>query len=300
MRSISRVCGVSPNTVDKLLVDAGTACAIYHFNNVVNVRAKRIQCDEIWSFCCSRRANVENAKAAPVGAGDVWTWTAVDADSKLIVSWMVGGRDAETANLFMDDLRPRLADQVQLTTDDLGVYLDAVAGAFADGGVDYGMLVKLYGEPSGGLGAPERRYSLAECVGARKEAKSGNPDKAHISTSYVERDNLTMRRAMRRFTRLTNAFSKKIDNHIHALSLYFVWFNFCRQHRAHRLSPAMAAGLADRLWSMGDIVALIDELEPKGIKRGPYNAGRRLHQRPERESKEIYYLLQRWRLPAAL
>ena len=162
---------------------------------------------------------------------------------------MVGGRDAETANLFMDDLKPRLANRVQLTTDGHRAYLDAVSGAFADGGVDYGMLVKLYGEPKG-VSTPERRYSPAECVGARKEVISGNPDEKHISTSYVERHNLTMRMSMRRFTRLTNIFSKKIDNHIHALSLYFVWFNFCRQHKALRLSPAMAAGIADRLWSI--------------------------------------------------
>ena len=272
MRSISRVCDVSPNTVDKLLVDVGNACAAYHFNNVAGVKARRIQCDEIWSFCYSKKANVETAKAAPVGAGDVWTWTAVDADSKLIVSWMVGPRDAETANLFMDNVKPRLANRVQMTTDGLKVYLDAVAvaGAFADDGVDYAMLIKPYGESTDGLSTPERRYSPAKCMGTRKEIISGDPDIKAVSTSYVERHNLTMRMSMRRFTRLTNAFSKKIDNHIHALSLYFVWFNFCRQHKAHRLSPAMAAGISDRLWSIEDIVALIDAKESKAIKRGPY------------------------------
>src|SRR5579872_7002666 len=268
MRSIARVCGVSFNTVDKLLRDAGNACAIYHFNNVVGVKARRIQCDEIWSFCYAKRSNVPNAKSAPQGAGDVWTWTAVDADSKLIVSWMVGDRSAETASLFMDDLKPRLANRVQLTTDGHAAYLDAVSGAFSDDGVDYGMLVKLYGKTSDDT--PERRYSPAQCVGARKDVMLGNPKKRDISTSYVERHNLTMRMSMRRFTRLTNAFSKRIDNHIHALSIYFVWFNFVRQHKAHRLSPAMAAGIADRLWSMEYIVALVDELAPKPGPRGPY------------------------------
>ena len=267
MRSISRVCDVSFNTIDKLLQDAGNACAIWHFNNVVNVKTKRIQCDEIWSFCYSKQANVAGAKAAPYAAGDVWTWTAVDADSKLIVSWMVGDRDAESAKHFMDDLQPRLANRVQLTTDGLKVYLDAVDNAFSGVGVDYGMLVKMYGPTSE---SAKGRYSPAECIGARKEVVVGGPDKKHISTSYVERHNLTMRMSMRRFTRLTNAFSKRIDNHIHALAIYFVWFNFCRQHKAHRLSPAMAAGIADRLWSMEDVVALVDELAPKAGKRGPY------------------------------
>jgi IS1 family transposase len=267
MRSISRVCDVSFNTIDKLLQDAGNACAIWHFNNVVNVKAKRVQCDEIWSFCYSKQANVADAKAAPYAAGDVWTWTAVDADSKLIISWMVGDRDAESAKHFMDDLQPRLANRVQLTTDGLKVYLDAVDNAFSGVGVDYGMLVKMYGAtPESAKG----RYSPAECICAHKEVVVGGPDKKHISTSYVERHNLTMRMSMRRFTRLTNAFSKRIDNHIHALAIYFVWFNFCRQHKAHRLSPAMAAGIADRLWSMEDVVALVDELAPKAGKRGPY------------------------------
>lgn len=284
MRSISRVCDVSFNTVDKLLQDAGNACAVYHFNNVVGVKAKRIQCDEIWSFCYSKQANVEGAKKAPESAGDVWTWTAVDADSKLIVSWMVGNRDAETAALFMDDLQPRLADRVQLTTDGLKVYLDAVDNAFAGVGVDYGMLVKLYGASPEG----QRRYSPAECLGARKETIKGGPDKRHISTSYVERHNLTMRMSMRRFTRLTNAFSKRIDNHVHALALYFVWFNFCRQHAKHRLSPAMAAGIAKTLWSMEDVVRMIDDMEPKTEKRGPYKKAAKFEVVPYKGADGFY------------
>jgi IS1 family transposase len=267
MRSISRVCDVSPNTVDKLLVQAGEACAAFHFETVRNVKAKRVQCDEIWSFCYAKAKNVPQAKRPAVGAGDVWTWTALDSESKMMLSWMVGRRNAETANFFMDDLASRLANPIQLTTDGLHTYLDAVAGAFADD-VDYAMLVKLYGEdPAPG---PERKYSPGECIGARKEPKIGDPDPRHISTSHVERQNLNMRMGMRRFTRLTNAFSKKIDNHIHALSLYFVFYNFVRTHKAHKLSPAMAAGVSDRLWSMDDIVALVDARVPKPGSRGPY------------------------------
>jgi IS1 family transposase len=271
MRSISRVTDVSINTVAKLLVDAGEACSGFHFNTVRNVTAKRIQCDEIWSFVYPKEKNVAAAKSAPEMAGNVWTWTAIDPDSKLILSYMVGDRDAETANFFMDDLVSRLANRVQLTTDGHKAYLDAVAGAFADVGVDHAMLVKLYGEsPTPG---PERKYSPADCYGAVKTRICGDPDKAHVSTSHVERANLTMRMGMRRFTRLTNAFLKKVDNHIYALSLYFVWYNFARQHKAHKLSPAMAAGLTDRLWSMEDIADLIDARAPKPGKRGPYKKG---------------------------
>jgi IS1 family transposase len=264
MWSISRVADVSINTVAKLLKDAGEACAAFHFDTVRNVSAKRVQCDEIWSFCYAKQKNVPQAKAAPFGAGNVWTWTALDSDSKMILSWMVGSRDAETANFFMDDLSQRLANPVQLTTDGHSVYLDAVAGAFGDD-VDYAMLVKIYGEDP--LPGPERKYSPGECIGARKEPKIGEPDPRHISTSHVERSNLSMRMHMRRFTRLPNAFSKKIDQHIAALSLYFVFYNFVRTHKAHKLSPAMAAGVSDRLWSMGDIVALIDARAEAGAAR---------------------------------
>lgn len=268
MRSISRVADVSINTVSKLLVDAGEACAAFHYDTVRNVSVKRVQCDEIWSFIYSKQKNVPKAKAAPDGAGNVWTWTALDSDSKMILSWMVGGRDAETANIFMDDLASRLANRVQLTTDGHKAYLDAVAGAF-ENNIDYAMLVKLYSSDPVQT-TPERKYSPGECVGAIKEPITGEPDLRHVSTSYVERHNLTMRMAMKRFGRLTNAFSKKVDNHIHALSLYFVFYNFVRTHKAHKLSPAMAVGVANRLWNMEDIAKLIEDRETKPHKRGPY------------------------------
>jgi len=260
MRSISRVCDVSINTVTKLLVDAGEACAAFHWEAVRGVKSARVQCDEIWSFCASKQANTPAARQR-IGHGDVWTWTAIDADSKLIVSWMIGDRDAETAKLFMEDVASRLANRVQLTTDGHKPYLTAVAAAFG-GEIDYAMLVKLYGSSTDGSGGPsERRYSPATVTGTRLQTITGNPDAAHISTSYSERQNLSMRMSMRRFTRLTNAFSKKIDNHCHALALYFVWYNFVRIHKTLRTSPAMAARLTDRLWDMAEIVRLTDEYE---------------------------------------
>ncbi len=259
MRSISRVVGVSINTVSKLLVDAGEACAAYHDEHVRGVKAPRIQCDEIWSFCYAKQKNVKKAKAAPEGAGDVWTWTALEADSKLIVSYLVGGRDSEYANEFMQDVASRLANRVQLTTDGHKAYLEAVEGAFGCD-VDYAQLVKLYGEAHE---SAKGRYSPSECVGTRRQRVEGNPDAQHVSTSYVERQNLTMRMSMRRFTRLTNAFSKKLENHIHMLALYFLHYNFCRIHKSLRVSPAMAAGLTDTLHDMEWIVGLIDARAPK-------------------------------------
>lgn len=265
MRSISRVCDVSINTVTKLLADAGEACVELHDELVRNVPAKRVQCDEIWSFCYAKAKNVATAKAAPEEAGDVWTWTAIDSDSKLIVSYLVGGRDAGYATEFMYDLADRLANRVQLTRDGHKAYLEAVDDAFS-GRVDYAQLVKFYGPDISARG----RYSPAPCIGARKRRISGLPERKHVSTSHVERHNLAMRMSMRRFTCLTNAFSKKLDNHIFALALYFMHYNFCRQHKAHRMSPAMAAGITDRLWSLEDIVAKIDAMAPPPKPRGPY------------------------------
>ncbi|MFQ5597596.1 MAG: IS1 family transposase [Nitrospiria bacterium] len=258
MRSISRVVGVSINTVTKLLVDAGMACADYHDKHVRNVKASRIQCDEIWSFCYSKQKNIPENKVGQ--AGDVWTWTALDSDHKLMVSWLVGGRDSDCAIELMDDLRKRLVDRVQLTTDGHKAYLEAVEGAFG-GDIDYAMLIKLYGEPANK--GPERKYSPSVCNGSRKKDISGNPEREFISTSHVERHNLTMRMSMRRFTRLTNAFSKKLENHCHALALYFVHYNFVRIHKTLKVAPAMAAGVSSRLWEMKDIVRIIDEHERK-------------------------------------
>lgn len=257
MRSVSRVADVSINTVAKLLVDAGEVAADFHDRSVRNVAAKRVQVDEIWSFCYSKDKNVKHAKSAPEGAGNVWTWSAIDADSKMILSWLVGSRDGETAWHFMMDLKGRLANRVQLTSDGLRAYVDAVGGSFGDK-VDFAQLVKIYGAAPTG---PQTRYSPAECIGANKTTVFGQPDERHISTSYSERQHLTMRMSMRRFTRLTNGFSKKFENHCHALALYFFWYNWTRQHKAHKLSPAMAAGLTDELLTMADLVALIDRKE---------------------------------------
>jgi len=258
LRSISRVVDVSINTVSKLLVDAGTACARFHDETVQNVTAKRVQCDEIWSFTAAKQKNVAKMKYAVRGAGDTWTWTAIEAQTKLIISWLVGGRDGEYALAFIDDLRSRLANRVQITTDGHKAYLNAVEEAFgAD--IDYAMLVKLYGEAPD---AHKGRYSPAECIGARKERIEGSPDPAHVSTSYAERQNLTMRMAMRRFTRLTNAFSKKWENHVHMVALYTVWYNFVKQHKTLKgVTPAMEAKVTDRLWSIEDIVTLVENAE---------------------------------------
>ena len=266
MRAISRVAGVSINTVTKLLVDAGEACAAYHDEAVRDVECRKVQCDEIWSFCYAKEKNVARAKAAPHGAGDVWTWTAIDADSKMILAYEIGDRSGATAIEFMNDLRKRLANRVQLTTDGLKAYLEAVKGVFG-GAVDYAQLVKLYGEAGGK--SSEQRYSPAECTGIRKRRVEGRPDPDHISTSYVERQNLTMRMGMRRFTRLTNAFSKKMENHLHMLSLYFVHYNFVRIHKSLRMTPAMAAGVTRNLHDMEWIVALIDDREPSQATPGP-------------------------------
>ena len=259
MRSIERAVGCSINTVDKLLRDAGGAALAYHDEHVRGVKAHRVQCDEIWSFVHAKAKNVAKAEAAPANVGDCWTWTAIEADSKLLISYLVGGRDAEFALMLMADLRGRLANRVQLTTDGHAAYLQAVEEAFgAD--IDYSVLIKLYGAPPA---PPEaaRRYSRSECVGTRKDKVTGNPDPKHVSTSYVERANLTMRMTMRRFTRLTNAFSKKLESHAHMVALYALWYNFVRVHKSLHTTPAMAASIETRLWSMEDIVRLIEQRE---------------------------------------
>ena len=267
MRAASRVAKVSINTVTKLMVEAGEACASYHDEAVRDVGARRVQCDEIWAFCYAKGKNVALAKAAPRNAGDVWTWTAIDSDSKMILSYEVGDRSGTTAIEFMDDLRNRLANRVQLTTDGHKAYLEAVEGAFG-GDVDFAQLIKLYGDSKGHKGH-EKKYFPAECTGTKKRRVEGNPDAAHVSTSYVERQNLTMHMGMRRFTRLTNAFSKKLENHLLMLSLYFVHYNFVRIHTTLKCTPAMAAGVSDTLHDMEWIVSLIDARAPKPHKPGP-------------------------------
>lgn len=267
MQSITRLTGASKNTVAKLLKDAGQACIAYHDEHVRNVKATHVQCDEIWSFCAMKEKNVPQENRGEFGIGDVYTWTGLDSDSKLIVSYLVGKRDFRYARAFIDDLAERLANRVQLTTDGHKAYLRAVEYAFgAD--VDYAMLVKLYGDPSGH--ATERKYSPNECCGSIKGVVCGDPDEAHISTSHVERQNLSMRMGMRRFTRLTNGFSKKIANHEYALAIYFMHYNFVRIHQSLRVTPAMAAGVTDKLWSLEDVVALIEASETAPKKRGPY------------------------------
>jgi IS1 family transposase len=263
MRSISRITGVSINTVTKLLVDAGLACAAFHDASVRGIKAQRVQCDEIWSFSYAKQKNVKFAKAAPEAAGDVWTWTGLDADSKLIVSWHVGDRSQHTGISFMGDLKSRLTNRVQLTTDGHRAYLTAVAAVDFD--ADYAMLNKIFAPTPAGPG----RYSPAACIGTIKETIKGNPDPDYISTSFVERQNLTMRMSMRRFTRLTNAFSKKFENHCHALALYFYFYNFCRVHKTLGATPAMAAGLVDRIMKMDDILAALDVQQAPKL-RGPY------------------------------
>jgi len=266
IRAVNRVTGVAKNTIIKLMTDAGEALSAYQDTVFVDLNCRRVQVDEIWSFTYAKAKNVPTAEAAPEGAGDTWTWTAIDADSKLVMSWLVGGRDSEYAMAFMDDLAKRLGNRVQLTSDGHKAYLEALEGAFG-GAIDYAMLVKLYGTAPGGATG---RYSPPECIGARKMRVDGNPDIKHVSTSYVERQNLTMRMHMRRFTRLTNAFSKKVENHAAAVALHFAYYNFVRIHQTLRMSPAMAAGVTDRLWEMSDLVAIVEAAEDAPKARGPY------------------------------
>jgi IS1 family transposase/DNA-binding CsgD family transcriptional regulator len=266
MRSVSRLADVSINTVAKLLMDAGKFCAAYHDANVRNVKAKRVQVDEIWSFTYAKQKNVADAKSAPAGAGDTWTWTAIEADSKLIISHFVGGRDGECAAWFMQDVAERVANRIQITSDGHRAYLEAVEGAFgAD--VDYAMLNKIYGASSD---SAKGRYSPADCIGIKKEAITGKPDMKHVSTSYAERSNLTMRMHNRRFTRLTNAFSKKFESHAHMVAIWAVWYNFIRIHKTLRVTPAIAAGVSKTVMVWEDFVALMDGDAPKSAPRGPY------------------------------
>jgi IS1 family transposase len=255
IRAISRMTGASKNTIVKLLADAGQACAAYQDANLRGLTCKRLQVDEIWSFVYAKDKNVPEAKKGE--AGSVWTWTAIDADSKLIPSFFVGGRDAYAANVFMRGLSGRLANRVQLMSDGNKAYLDAVERAFGSE-IDYAMLVKHYGPAPEG---PQRRYSPAECVGTTVGTVTGNPDKRHVSTSFAERANLSMQMGIRRFTRLTNAFSKKVENHVYALAIYFMHYNYVRIHTTLRVTPAMAAGVSQKLWSMDDVVAMIEQWE---------------------------------------
>jgi IS1 family transposase len=268
LRATARIADCSLNTVTKLLVEAGEACAKYQDENLRKLPCKRIQCDEIWAFVGAKKKNVPQHLKGIFGIGDVWTWTALCADTKLMACWMVGTRGARAAETFLQDLYERLAHRVQLTTDGHKVYADAVEDTFGTD-IDYAMLVKVYGDddPSKRKSS-ERRYSPSEFVCATKEVKIGEPDPKHFSTSYAERSNLTLRMGCRRFTRLTNAFSKKVENHAHALALHFMYYNFGRIHKTLRVTPAMEAGLSDHVWSMEEIAGLAPT--PAAKKRGPY------------------------------
>jgi IS1 family transposase len=258
IRAVTRLTGASKNTVVKLLNDAGRALGAYQDEAFRGLGCKRVQVDEIWSFTYCKQRAVPTAKAAPLDAGDAWTWTAICADTKLVFSVLVGDRDAHFANAFMEDVASRLSNRVQLTSDGHKSYLNAVEGAFgAD--VDYAQLVKQYGPAP----HPPGRYSPAICTGARRVEVEGAPDPKHISTSFVERQNLTMRMHMRRFTRLTNGFSKKLENHANAIALHFAYYNFVRIHQTLRMTPAMAAGVTDRLWEMADLVAIVEAADAK-------------------------------------
>jgi IS1 family transposase len=263
IRGIARLANVSPVTVLRYLELAGNACADFHDKNVRNVKAQRVECDEIWSFNYCKDAQLSTAKAAPQNAGSIWTWTAIDRDSKLIISYLVGGRDAAWAKEFMHDVASRVANKIQLTTDGHAAYLKAVNSAFGPFTVDYAQLVKHYG-PAPDVG-PERKYSPGVCVGSYGLRVRGNPDPESVSTSFVESHNQKMRLHMRRFTRLTPAHSKKFENHCHMVALYTTWYNFCRVNSSIRITPAMEARLSDRTMDVGDIVTLIEayELQPE-------------------------------------
>ena len=265
LRATARMADVSRNTVDKLLKEAGAACLDFQDKALVNLSCKRIQCDEIWSFVYAKAKNVPESMKDDEGVGDIWTWTAIDADTKLVPCWHVGNRTTEHAKLFIEDLASRLANRVQISTDGHHPYLTAIEDSFGDE-IDYGRLIKIYGPYKDET--TNRRYSAADFVRAEKQVSKGKPEKKHISTSYVERQNLTMRMSMRRFTRLTNGFSKKAENHMHAISLHYMYYNFCRVHQSLKITPAMAAKLTPEVWGIDDIVNLIPE--PVAKKRGKY------------------------------
>jgi IS1 family transposase len=265
IRATVRMTGVAKNTIVKLLADLGMACAEYQDKAFRNLTCKKIQCDEIWSFVGAKQKNVPVDRKGEYGIGDVWTWVSMDADTKLVPSWLVGPRNTGAAYEFIHDLAGRLANKVQLTTDGHRPYLEAVESAFG-GDIDYAMLIKIYGKSMGIK--DETRYSPAQCLGAKKVVVTGNPKGSDVSTSYIERQNLTMRMGMRRFTRLTNGFSKKVENHAHAIALHYMYYNFVRVHKSLRCTPAMAAGVTSRLWSIENIVALLPE--PVATERGPY------------------------------
>lgn len=256
IRSISRLTGASKNTIVKLLATAGMAFSDYQDRMLRELPCKHLQLDEIWSFVYAKAKNVRSAKSAPEIAGDVWTWTAIDADTKLIASWMIGDRSGDTAKVFVADLASRLANRVQITTDGHGAYLQAIDDAFGID-VDYAVLEKVYATPT----EVQKRYSPPVCVGAKRKEITGRPDQGHVSTSYVERQNLNIRMGNRRFTRLTNAFSKKVENHVHAMAIYFMHYNFVRIHQTTRVTPAMAAGVSKTLMSVADLVRIVDEWE---------------------------------------
>jgi len=256
IRATCRMTGTSKDALLKLIGDMGTACAEFHDRTVRNLTARRVQCDEVWSFCYAKEKNVPK-DMKDSGAGSVWTWIAIDADSKLVISYLCGGRGADWACRFMEYLASRLTTRIQITTDGHRAYADAVEGAFGMD-VDYAMLIKLYGAPSD---HPDTRYSPAACIGTRTGVLSGSPDPRHISTSYIERQNLNLRMGVRRFTRLTNAFSKKFENHCHMVAIYHAYYNFCRVHQTLRVTPAMEAGLTDHVWSLGELVGVLDAAE---------------------------------------
>lgn len=266
LRSTARMCDVAFNSVLKFLPRVGMACAEYQDKTLRGLKCKRVQVDECWSFCYAKDKNLPAEKQGRFGFGSVWTWVAIDAETKLVPSFMVGNRDAASAKMFINDLASRLASRVQLTSDGLKVYLEAVEGAFGCD-IDYAVLIKIYESSQ-----EETRYSPAVCTSCERKPIMGNPDPKHISTSYVERQNLSMRMGMRRFTRLTNAFSKKIENHAYAIALYYMHYNFVRRHQTLRVSPAMEAAVTDRLWPIEDILNLVPQ--PKAGPRGPYKKRR--------------------------